>query len=240
MGDGLKGQPGLVTGCGGLGAQLVCCQGWLPLCLLLHLPLGHASVPRGIEGTWLERAAAAPQGARACGADGASPALPAPAACLSRLGSSCPPSALRVVLWHSSCSTKCGTCVDAGSLCKPPTPRGRIWPQWGPAKRILSLPHPSSLPPSWSCLLATAPGQDLGCAWRDVTLSMHQSFCHLESDGEVINPHGSGWAEARRAMIEHPRDASARVAAGCSASSLTPIPATITIQLAIREELKDN
>lgn len=53
----------LGTGCGGLGAQLVCCQGWLPLCLLLHLPLGHTSVPRGIEGMWLERTVAAPQGA---------------------------------------------------------------------------------------------------------------------------------------------------------------------------------
>ena len=135
---------------------------------------------------------------------------------------------------------KHGICVSARSLFRPPSPWGRIWPQQGPAKHILPLPHPSSLPPSWSCLLATVPGQDLGCAGRDVTLSLHQSFCHLESNGKVVNPPGTGWAEARGAMVEHPCDASAWVAAGCTASSLTLIPATVTIRAAIREELKDN
>lgn len=69
---------------------------------------------------------------------------------------------------------------------------------------------------------------------------MHQLLHHLESDSEVLNPHGTGWAEAQRVTVEHRRNTSAWVAAGCSASSLTPIPATTAIQAAIREELKDN
>ena len=70
------------TGCGGLGTRLLCCQGCLPLCLSLHLYPGCASVPRGIKGTWLERThgCRVAWGARACGADGTSPALPAPVA----------------------------------------------------------------------------------------------------------------------------------------------------------------
>lgn len=155
-----------------------------------------------------------------------------------QLGSSHPTLALSVILWPGSCSMKPGTCFDAKPL-PAPCSSGRIWPQRGPAKR--SSLSPSFLTASLLVLsLSNCPWPGLGLCREGCDTCMHQLLYHLESDSEVINPHGTGWAEAQRATVEHPRDTSAWVAAGCSASSLTPIPATITIQKAIREELKDN
>lgn len=83
---------------------------------------------------------------------------------------------------------KCGTHVDAGAFSGILLP-GAESDLSGVQENASSVsPILLQLPSSWSCLLATAPRQDLGSGGRDVTLSMHQSLCHLWSDTRLLTP----------------------------------------------------